>query len=129
MEVKINANKCEEATMQIARILRGPFKSVAKDVSKDYGGTMQHLWIDFELIEDHAERRPSWPFRFQKKVGGSVSRLTGQPVPIYNNVGHYGISPTNKRSQAVHFTQQRIAAKSTAMFPFFSGAFGQQCTF
>ncbi len=93
MEVSINANKCDKATQQIAKILRDAFKTIEKDLCKDYGGTIQHLWIDFELIQSHAERRPSWPFRFQKRVGGSVFKLTGLPTPVYENVGHYGISP------------------------------------
>ena len=57
-----HANKCDQATAPIARILRAVFEIIEKDVSEDYGGTMQHLWIDFELSRSHAERRPSWPF-------------------------------------------------------------------
>ncbi|MFH1024839.1 MAG: hypothetical protein V1809_15775 [Planctomycetota bacterium] len=97
MEVSLNANKSDRATGRIAEILRAAFEAIEKDVSKDYGGTMQHLWIDVELIQSHAERRPSWPFRFQKRVGGSVLKLTGLPTPVYENVGHYGISPDFRR--------------------------------
>lgn len=93
MKVSLNANTSDQATGRIAKLLRAAFKTIEKDVSKDYGGTMQYLWIDFELIQSHAERRPSWPFRFQKKVGGSVFKLTGLTTPVYENVGHYGISP------------------------------------
>ena len=93
MKVSINAAKCDFATEEIRSKLDDVFTIISKDLSKDYGGTMQHLWIDFELIQSHAERRPSWPFRFQKKVGGSVCRFTGLPVPVCENVGHYGISP------------------------------------
>lgn len=58
MEVSLNANKCDQATTRISEIVYAAFKIIEKDVSKDYGGTMQHLWIDFELIKSHAERRP-----------------------------------------------------------------------
>ena len=97
MEVSINANKCDSATSEIADKLRDAFELIEKDVSKDYGGTMQHLWIDFELIQSHAEQCPSWPFRFQKRVGGSIFKLTGLPTRLYENVGHYGISPDFKK--------------------------------
>jgi hypothetical protein len=93
MEVSINASNCDSATSEIRAKLYDAFKIISKDLCKDYGGTMQHLWIDFELIQSHAERRPSWPFRFQKKVGGYTFKLTGLPIPVYENVGHYGISP------------------------------------
>src|SRR5581483_7749034 len=93
MEFSINANKCDSATSEIRAKLYDAFKAISKDLCIDYGGTMQHLWIDFELIQSHAERRPSWPFRFQKKVGGYTDKIMGLPVPVYENVGHYGISP------------------------------------
>ena len=93
MEVSLNANMCDQATKRIAETLHAAFKTIEKDVSKDYGGTMQHLWIDFELIQSHAERRPAYPFRFQKRVGGSISKLTGLRMPVRENVGHYSIRP------------------------------------
>jgi hypothetical protein len=93
MEVSLNANMCDQATQQIAKILRDAFKTIEKDLSKDYGGTIQHLWIDFELIQSHAERRRPFPFRFQKRVGGSIFELTGLPTPVCENVGHYSVRP------------------------------------
>jgi hypothetical protein len=64
------------------------------DLSRDYGGKISFLWIDFELIEDDASRRPPWPFRFQKRVGGSSpDKLTGLPRRVYENVGHYSVRP------------------------------------
>lgn len=83
----------DQATKAVAGVLGVPFESVGKDLSNDYGGTMEHLWIDFELIQEHAIQRPSVPFRFQKKVGGSIFPLTGLRTETYHNVGHYGISP------------------------------------
>jgi hypothetical protein len=93
MEVSLNANMVDQDTDKIGDILRAAFKTIEKDLNKDYGGTMQHLWIDFQLIRSHAERRSSWPFRFQKRVGGSIFKLTGLRTCLYENVGHYGISP------------------------------------
>ncbi len=93
MEVKLNANMCDQATNQIADALRAAFKPIGEDLSKDYGGTIKHLWIDFELIQSHAERRPPFPFRFQKRVGGSIFKLTGLPTPVCENVGHYSVRP------------------------------------
>jgi hypothetical protein len=93
MEVKLNANMCDQATARIADALCTAFKPISKNLSKDYGGTIEHLWIDFELIQNHAERRRSWPFRFQKRVGGSIFKLTGLRTPVYENVGHYSVRP------------------------------------
>jgi hypothetical protein len=93
MEVSLNANTCDHATRRIAEVLEKAFAAIEDDLRKDYGGTIQHLWIDFELVEDHARRRAPFPFRFQKKVGGSRSRLTGLPTPVCENVGHYSVRP------------------------------------
>jgi hypothetical protein len=81
-------------TERIASALHSPFKAIGKDLSKDYGGMMNHLWIDFELVENHARRRLPWSFRFQKRVGGSSpDKLTGLPRGAYENVGHYSVKP------------------------------------
>ena len=93
MEVLLNANTSDQATERIRKILYDTFKTIGKELSKDYGGTIQHLWIDFELIQSHAERRPPFPFRFQKKVGGSICKLTGLPTRLRENVGHYSVRP------------------------------------
>ncbi|MEP6890614.1 MAG: hypothetical protein ABI955_07970 [Nitrospirota bacterium] len=93
MEVNLNANICDLATERIAKLLRDVFKRVEKGLSRDYGGTIRHLWIDFELSQFGTDRRPPFPFRFQKKVGGSIFRLTGLPTPVYENVGHYSVRP------------------------------------
>ncbi len=93
MEVNINANICDIATEGIAKVLRNVFGIIEKEVSLDYGGTIEHLWIDFELSQFGTDRRPPFPFRFQKKVGGGVSRLTGLRTKVYENVGHYSVRP------------------------------------
>jgi hypothetical protein len=94
MQVGLHANMCDQTTARIADALHKPFKEISRDLSKNYGGTMSHLWIDFELIESHAARRPPWSFRFQKRVtGSSAHKLTGLPMPVRENVGHYSVSP------------------------------------
>jgi hypothetical protein len=97
MEFALHANICDLETQRIAKVLREAFDPIAKDVHNDYGGTMQHLWIDFELVESHAERRKPFPFRFQKKVGGGIFKITGTRTPVHENVGHYSVRPDFQR--------------------------------
>jgi hypothetical protein len=55
---------------------------------------MDHLWIDLELIESHAnpDGTPSHPFRFQKRVSGR-SPFGLPPSPDTFNVGHLSVRP------------------------------------
>ena len=102
MEVGLHANMCDQTTARIADALHKPFKDISRDLSKDYGGTMNHLWIDFELVESHAARRPPLPFRFQKRVGGSSpNKLTGLARPVHENVGHYSVRPDFQQLRSV----------------------------
>jgi hypothetical protein len=94
VKVGLHSNVCDKTTEHIAAALHAPFEAIARDLSKDFGGTMEHLWIDFELNERHAKGRPPWPFRFQKRVGGSSpDKLTGLPRGVYENVGHFSVRP------------------------------------
>lgn len=93
MEVRFHANMHEEYFDRIARVLRSAFEKIAKDLSKDFGGTIKHLWIDFELMPSHAFRRPPFAFRFQKRVGTKKFFLTGLPTGYDENVGHYSVRP------------------------------------
>ena len=98
MKVGLHANMCDSTTERIARALHAPFKAIGQDLSNDYGGTMEHLWIDFELIENHK----AWSFRFQKKVGGSSpDKLTGLPRQVHENVGHYSVMPDFQELRSV----------------------------
>jgi hypothetical protein len=101
MQLGLHANMCDSTTKGIADALRVPFKAISGDLSKDYGGMMEHLWIDFELIEAHAGRCPRWSFRFQTKVGGSRDKLTGLPRPVRKNVGHYSVRPDFQELRSV----------------------------
>jgi len=93
MEVSLHANMSDQTTEQIAKELRDPLESLGRALSKDYGGTISHLWIDFELIRDHWRDRPPRTFRFQKKVGGGICHLTGLKTEVCENVGHYNVVP------------------------------------
>jgi hypothetical protein len=101
MKVGLHANMCDSTTTRIADALHAPFKAISERLSQDYGGTMEHLWIDFELIQSHAERRSPFPFRFQKRVGGSTCKLTGLPTPLCENVGHYSVRPDFQELRSV----------------------------
>lgn len=102
MEVGLHANMCDSTTERIARALHAPFKAISRDLSQDYGGTMKHLWIDFDLIGAPAQRRAPWSFRFQKKVGGSSpDKLTGLPRAVHENVGHYSVRPDFQELRSV----------------------------
>lgn len=102
MKLGLHANRCDSSTWRVADALLDSFKELADDLSGDYGGTMEHLWIDVELVESDAELRPPWAFRFQSKVGGSTPcSLTGLPRPVYMNVGHYSVRPDFEKLRSV----------------------------
>jgi hypothetical protein len=93
MEISINANAVDQATQKIGEVLQAAFEPISEDLSNNYSGTIRHLWIDFELVQSHVDRRPPFRFRFQKKVGGGIFKLTGLPAPVCKNVGHYSVRP------------------------------------
>ena len=33
------------------------FPLLEKGLNKDYGGSMEHLWIDLELVEGHSKQK------------------------------------------------------------------------
>ncbi|KQU71480.1 MULTISPECIES: hypothetical protein [unclassified Rhizobacter] len=81
-------------TQKIGSALHAPFKELANRLSGDYGGVMEHLWIDLELLRSHAKEDGSakHPFRFQKRVSGrGPFGLPDQPDSF--NVGHFSVRP------------------------------------
>lgn len=60
----------DSSTKKIGFSLTDVFEILSKILSRDYGGIMQHLWIDFELVEQLAkpDGTPKYPFRFAKRV-------------------------------------------------------------
>ena len=90
MEVQIYANYCDFETRHLPQILLEPLELLSKELSNDYGGIMVHLWIEFQLNDNHGP----FAFRFQKKVGGKTPNpLTGIAPGVFNNVGHYSVLP------------------------------------
>lgn len=97
MEVGIHANISDRATENVAEALRKLFKELGERLQGQYGGVMEHLWIDLELVESHAKTdgRQRFPFRFQKRVSGH-SRFGLPAIPDSLNVGHFSVRPDFK---------------------------------
>jgi hypothetical protein len=86
---------------------------------RDYGGPMEHLWIEVEIYEYgmNVPDRPPWPFRFQKRVAPRLPSGLG-PANVHTNVGHYGVRPIAedmRADSAVVAARQvlRVVLKST----------------
>jgi hypothetical protein len=94
MEIGIHANMSDQATSKVAAALRPLFRELSNRLKGEYGGLIEHLWIDLELIESHAKTdgKPRYPFRFQKRVSGH-SHFGLPPVPDKFNVGHFSVRP------------------------------------
>lgn len=90
MIVAFHANIYDSDTQEVAKALRDPFKALGERLSKDYGGEMRHLWIDFELFR--GKRGKPFPFRYQKKVSPRAL-VRSLPSPTYENVGHFSVRP------------------------------------
>jgi len=91
MRFAIHANDFDLSTEHLSPVLQPLCKSLGVALSKDYGGLMEHLWIDIELNPGPAEQRPPYAFRFQKRVSSNLFRLPG--VQEYRNVGHFSVRP------------------------------------
>ncbi len=94
MKVGLHANMVDLKTDKIGDSLRDVFKILCVKLDGNYGGTIEHLWIDFELIESHAkpDGKPRHPFRFAKRVSGRSS-FGLPPSPDCFNVGHFSVRP------------------------------------
>jgi hypothetical protein len=67
MEVRVTAAKSDHGTEHIADLVRPHLDKLSRFLSGDYGGNMEHLWIDLELCPLDADRRDPFPFRFQSR--------------------------------------------------------------
>jgi hypothetical protein len=94
MKVGIHANICDRATERVVDALHKPLKELSQRMEHQYGGVMEHLWIDLELIEPdvRTDGKERFPFRFQKRVSGG-SRLGLPAIPDSFNVGHFSVRP------------------------------------
>lgn len=94
MKVELHANNVDRRTAKIGASLKDLFDVLSKKMVSDYGGTIEHLWIDFELSEMEArpDGKPKFAFRFAKRVSERSS--FGLPsMPDYFNVGHFSVRP------------------------------------
>jgi len=71
MNVSINASKSDQGTEHLAASIRPHLDAVSSILSGEYGGPIDHLWTDLELSPGDADRRPAFPFRFQRRVTAS----------------------------------------------------------
>ncbi len=85
LQVGLHGNMVDATTGHVPDLVYDAFEELERSLSCDYGGSMEHLWIDLELVEHHIKDGQGYPFRFQKRV--SVGN------PYYYNVGHYSVVP------------------------------------
>jgi hypothetical protein len=111
MNVEIHANICDYKTEKIMNQLTGPFEFLGNKLSHNYGGTMEHLWIDFELSSMSTKHSRPFSFRFQKRVSGKSQMIAIDSPDLYN-VGHYSVRPNfkelHKAKDAVQYALQII---------------------
>jgi hypothetical protein len=48
MKLDFHASICDESTRSLADALRPLFDKLSEQLSGEYGGPMEHLWIDIE---------------------------------------------------------------------------------
>lgn len=94
MKVGIHANISDSATRALVNALYPVRTTLSRELEANYGGLIEHLWIDVELLEDLAREDggPRHPFRFQKRVSGR-SQFGGPDVDDSLNVGHFSVRP------------------------------------
>jgi hypothetical protein len=94
MHVAIHANIVDQSTTKLADTLRPIFRTLADKLEGNYGGSIEHLWIDLELVEHHAkpDGSPRHSFRLQKRVSGR-ERFGLPAIEDRINVGHYSVRP------------------------------------
>jgi hypothetical protein len=90
----MHANVLDVDKSEIGGWLRPVLAELSQTLTDDYGGTMEHLWIDVELTEfgSKPDGSPRHPFRFQKRVSGR-SHFGLPPRPDMFNVGHFSVRP------------------------------------
>ena len=66
----INIDAIDQGTEYLAEAMRPYLERASAYLSRDYGGLMEHLWIDLEMSPGRADIRPARPFRFQHPAPG-----------------------------------------------------------
>lgn len=122
MKVGLHANIVDDDTKAIADALYPVFKTLSQELEGEYGGSIDHLWIDLELLEylAKADGSPRHPFRFQKRVSGRSH--FGLPVTLdHFNVGHFSVRPdftlvaSLSVERAVSHVLQRVYEESAVL--------------
>jgi hypothetical protein len=94
MRVSIGVPKIDQGIELVAKQLERPLHTLSENLSREYGGEIEHLLIDVELSPAHADERPEpWPLRFQKKVNPPKTLPSGLDMPPLRNVAHYSFRP------------------------------------
>jgi hypothetical protein len=95
MQVEFHANVVDQSFLQVADALRPILETISTDLEGNYGGVMEHLWIDIELTEHFSKEDGSsrYPFRFQKRVSGQSPPFGLPKMPDRFNVGHFSVRP------------------------------------
>ena len=94
MQVAMNANMQDIDKADVGAALRPVLADLSQRLTGDYGGIIEHLWMDVELMEfgSKPDGSPRHPFRFQKRVSGrSHFGLPRRPDTF--NVGHFSVRP------------------------------------
>ena len=95
MQVGIHAHMVDRSFLQIADALYPVLRTISAELEGNYGGMMEHLWIDIELMEhiSKPDGSPRYPFRFQKRVSGQSPPFGLPKHPDSFNVGHFSVRP------------------------------------
>jgi hypothetical protein len=94
----ISISETDQGTEYLAEAVRPHLEVASAYMSRDYGGLMEHLWIDLEMSPGRADSRSTWSFRFQHRVSLARSaRQWGLPAPSGvddpKNVGYFSVRP------------------------------------
>jgi hypothetical protein len=93
MRVSIGAAETDQGMFHITEGVWPHLDRLSAALTGEYGGPMEHLWIELELVPGRADQREPLPFRFQKRVAprGRDLRLLGATEQF--NVGHFSVRP------------------------------------
>jgi hypothetical protein len=98
LNCRISIDATDQGTEHLAEAVRPYLERASAYLSRNYGGLMEHLWIDLEMSPVRADIRPAWSFRFQRRV--SLARSAKQfGLPVLSdevdpkNVGHFSVRP------------------------------------
>ncbi len=125
MKLSINTSVVDWSMESFEKAVRPHLDALEKELSSDYSGIMENLWIDLELCPPFTESHKPYRFRFQKKV--SMSPPKGLGLEVFQldkeyeyNVGHYSVMPDYEAIRSmpeedVPFYLLRILYSSTAV--------------